>query len=219
MLATYGGFWDTWNVLLKISFDPTNKLMIVHSGVENIDVGQDLYSAWKIWAAFNETDNLGIGHVFRTFGGDDTIAGQVAPQYFFLVNGWRILVDGQHVNFATNLYTDEGDSPFVLINSGTISNATADVPVITNTANEVTLTPQEIWEYANRSLSTSGVTELDFITLQNKLDTLQNALQATIDGATIITVDVSDTKIMVTDAEHRVKYEGAHLVFNKPTDP
>lgn len=147
MLGYFGGFYDTWSADFLVSFDGPNKKIIINPGIESINVQVDLYSAWKRWQLFAETENMMFLSAFRTFGGDPTVEGQVAPQYFFLTNGWRVVVIAQHVSFASNLYTDEGDSPFIQLEGGTISNATADVPTVGGA------TPEEIWGYVNRQLT------------------------------------------------------------------
>ncbi len=169
MLAYYGGFWETWYSGFKVYFDGHNKIIKVNEGVTDINVQRDLYSAWKSWATYSENENLSFQQAFRTFGGDPTVQGQVAPQYFFLMNGWRILVDGQHVEFASNLYTDEGVSPFILGNGGTISNKTADVPTIGGA------TPEEIWGYVSRELTVAaGLTPDQVTTMEQILSEVQS---------------------------------------------
>lgn len=114
--------------MAKITFDGVAKTMTVNFGVTSIDVEKDLYSEWKVWVA------SGVGAqyepAFRTFGGDSTVGTQSAPKYFFLTNGWRIIVDGQDVVFASNLYTDEGVSPVIALNGSAVSISNSDVPVV-----------------------------------------------------------------------------------------
>ena len=102
----------------------------------DIDV-QDLYSRWKDWTL--EGTNLQWESAFRTFGGDTTIQGQTAPKYFFLTNGWRVVVDGFDATFATNLYTDEGDSAVITLNGGTAQIINSDAPIIEYVQNEIPL--------------------------------------------------------------------------------
>ena len=109
---------------MSVTFDGQAKRIYV-TGVANQDV-QGLYSDWKEWAQ----GNLQWEQAFRTFGGDDTVGGQTAPRYFFLMNGWRVVVDGIDVVFSTNLYTDEGDDPVIPINNGTAIVNNSDSPTI-----------------------------------------------------------------------------------------
>jgi len=92
-------------------FSGDSKSIIIVSGVTNVNV-QDMYSRWKEWAQVS--DNSKYLGAFRTFGGDPTIAGQFAPSYYFLTNGWRVLVDFGEVDFGVNLYTDELEPPVIV---------------------------------------------------------------------------------------------------------
>jgi len=113
----------------KVSFDGANKIISVLTGVTNIDVGPDIYSAWKNWIVVD--DNLKFLPALRTVGGDPTNPNetQFSPRYYFLMNGWRVHVDGQTVIVQMNLYTDEGDSPFIVTNNGAVTNRGSDAPI------------------------------------------------------------------------------------------
>jgi hypothetical protein len=114
--------------MAKVTFDGPNKLIRVNPGVENIDVGSELYSEWKRWVLLD--DNAKYLQAFRTLGGDPTNPDetQFAPRYYFLMNGWRVYVDGNTIVFQINLYTDEGVSPFIVENGGAVTNRASDVP-------------------------------------------------------------------------------------------
>jgi len=113
----------------KVTFDGPNKLINLNPGENTLDVQIDLYSEWKRWVVLEF--NLKFEQAFRTFGGDQTIAGQFAPRYFFLTNGWRIVVDnGVDLLVGTNLYTDELDSPFIVTNDSTVSLNNSDASVV-----------------------------------------------------------------------------------------
>lgn len=93
------------------TFSGESKRIIVSSGVTSVDV-QDMYSRWKDWIL--TADNSKFPQALRTFGGDPTIAGQYAPRYFFLTNGWRVEVNYDEVDFGVNLYTDELEPPVIV---------------------------------------------------------------------------------------------------------
>ena len=113
----------------KVIFSGPTKEILVNNDVTDIDVKVDLYSEWKRWSI--ENNNLGYLQAFRTFGGDPTITGQFAPAYFFLTNGWRVVVDsGIEVSVGTNLYTDELDSPFIVSNNSAVSLRNSDAATV-----------------------------------------------------------------------------------------
>ena len=108
---------------MKVSFNGTDRLINVLSGVVEINVERDLYSEWKNWLL---SDNAQYAPAFRTFGGDPTSGTQNAPKYFFLTNNWRVRIDGESVVVQSNLYTEEGDSPFIVENNGSVSATNSD---------------------------------------------------------------------------------------------
>jgi hypothetical protein len=113
----------------KVTFNGEDRLININIGVITLDVQIDLYSEWKRWSVLE--NNLKYLQAFRTFGGDQTISGQFAPRYFFLMNGWRIVVDsGIDLLVGTNLYTDELDSPFIVTNNSTVSLNNSDAAVV-----------------------------------------------------------------------------------------
>lgn len=98
---------------MKVSFDGPNRLMVVNHGVLEIDVEVDLYSEWKAWKLLG--DNGKYLPAMRTVGGDPTTAGRALGATFFLSNGWRVRSwEGDHrLSVTGNLFTEEGESPFV----------------------------------------------------------------------------------------------------------
>lgn len=95
MLAYFGGFWDDWNLLHKVTFDGENRLIIIAPGVTDIDVKVDIYSDWKEWVRVRDYSKY--PRALRTIGGDATTPGERAGDLYFLMNGWRIRTwEGSH---------------------------------------------------------------------------------------------------------------------------
>lgn len=111
----------------KVTFDGDNKLITVHTGFTNIDVGTDIYYPWKLWVL--ESDNSKYLPAFRAFGGDQTTPNQNAPNYYFLINDWRVRVEDLTIAVNWNLYSDDYDSPYINVNS-TILSKNSDLPGI-----------------------------------------------------------------------------------------
>lgn len=114
---------------IDYTFSGNVRQILITSGVTDVEV-QDMYSRWKQWT--QETDNSKYFQAFRTFGGDPTIAGQFAPKYFFLTNGWRVVVDYGEVSFGTNLYTDELEFPYIVGPGAGVSDRNSDAVVVDN---------------------------------------------------------------------------------------
>lgn len=102
---------------------------------------RNIYSAWKNWLLLD--NNLRYIQAFRVVGGDPTLAGQTSPVYYFLTNGWRIVIDGITVTFSYNLYTDEGENPIITLNGATALLNNSDVGIVQSNAGE-TLAYQNI---------------------------------------------------------------------------
>ena len=99
-----------------------------------VDVEKDLYSAWKVWVI--ASSNAKYLQAFRPIGGDATGGTQTAPPYFFLMNNWKVEVDGiENLGFNTNLYCEEATNtttnPFVITGGGSVISKTSDAPVNT----------------------------------------------------------------------------------------
>lgn len=120
MLATYLGYWDTWDAGLKVTFDGPNKLILINPGVVSLDVKINIYSAWKLWMLFNEYNNLKYLHAFVGAGGDKISTTAELGSTFFLENGWRIKPWDGHtsINLSGNIYVREGGRPIIPDNNG-----------------------------------------------------------------------------------------------------
>jgi len=114
-----------------ITFDGESSTVTITDEIA-VDVQGDLYSRWKDWAY----DNPEYKNAFRVVGGDTLGGGMIAPAYFFLTNGWRVVIDGCQVVVAYNLYSDDYDSPFVLVNNASVTNKATDVPTLNVQSNE-----------------------------------------------------------------------------------
>jgi hypothetical protein len=99
--------------MAKVTFDGTNKLIIVDNGVTSLDAAIDLYSDWKEWML--TSDNSKYPLAFATIGGDDLGGGRYLGATYFLENGWKIRpYEGNHaLSLVGNIYTRDGSSPFV----------------------------------------------------------------------------------------------------------
>lgn len=87
-LHYFYNFWQYWQLYHKVTFDGVNKLILINKDETQLDVQQDIYSAWKQWA-ITET-NLKYLNPIRTVGGEPTVAGQRLDVTYFLINGWKI---------------------------------------------------------------------------------------------------------------------------------
>jgi hypothetical protein len=115
IVTQWSNEWDLWNLSLthKVVFDGEARLIIITPPTTTLDVKEDLYSSWKEWMLVR--DNSKFIAAFEAVGGQDLPGSQVLGSTYFLINGWRIRPYEADINLTVigNLYTREGDSPFV----------------------------------------------------------------------------------------------------------
>lgn len=130
---------DYWLLYLKVSFDGVTKLITVNSNESEIDVRDDLYSAWKKWSLTR--DNLKYINAMRSVGGDPTVAGEFLGSTYFVTNGWQIVLTNG-VTIVGNIFSDDFDTPYlteegVVIAYSKVSNLIDKVAPTTETLSEV----------------------------------------------------------------------------------
>ncbi len=99
--------------MAKVTFDGVNKIMSCNAGVTTLDVKIDLYSDWKEWVL--QGNNAVYPQALRVVGGDPLYGSVVLAPSYFLMNSWRIRPDeaNHRLTVDGNLFTEEGDSPYV----------------------------------------------------------------------------------------------------------
>lgn len=118
-LVNYNYEWLHWELYHKVAFDGPNKVIIISEGVTELDVQEDIYSAWKEWIAILGAEqhplNANWEQAMRSVGGDPISGTQSLGATFFLMNGWRIQpAPGRYrLTVNGNIYTEEGDDPFI----------------------------------------------------------------------------------------------------------
>ncbi len=127
-------FWDAYDPPngtfgeQKVGFDGPNKVIYVAEGVTELDVQQDLYSAWKEWIIGTKEFPHASAYLnaFSVVGGDPITDTQSLGSTYFLENGWRIQPfpsDSPYVLTVNgNIYTREaGGNPFLFAQGVAVS--------------------------------------------------------------------------------------------------
>jgi hypothetical protein len=169
------GFWDAWLDPIKVTFDGTNKLILINYGETVIDVQRDIYSAWKRWV--EQIDNMKFPQALKVIGGDPIDATNVITPYYFLTNGWRIRpFEGNHKLTITGIIlTDDNQDPLVPTVADWNISVTRIVPVkaesivmpVASSAPTAEENAQAVWNAILAQFGTVG-------TAGAKLDTIQN---------------------------------------------
>ena len=161
ILTTNYNFWEFWAPYdpangyfgeHKCIFDGAEKKIYINPEVTQLDVKADLYSDWKEWVMVR--DNAKYLPAMRSIGGDPIGGGQYAGDLYFLINGWQIIID-HTVSMTGNLFSDDYDSPFVIVYGGVTSKVSNLAFAYNTTGGSTGPSAQQIWEYANRSLTAS----------------------------------------------------------------
>jgi len=123
------GNWQFWSVYdpandlfgdQKVAWDGLNKIIYVAEGVTNLDVKEDIYSAWKEWVRGNVESPNGAAwpRAISAIGGEPLNDTLNVGATFFLENGWRIQPAPSKVPYILtvegNIFTREaGGNPFL----------------------------------------------------------------------------------------------------------
>ncbi len=123
---------------MKVTFNGTDKKIIVNDAITELDVQVDLYSDWKEWS--QENDNSKYLPAIRTVGGDPTTGVKSVAPYFFLTNGWKIRPqEADHTLIITgNLFVDEPGTYGYNLTIPTLGDYTVTV-VLSTTSDTITV--------------------------------------------------------------------------------
>ena len=124
------------------SFDGTNLIITLDSGVTEVDVEVDLYSDWKEF--FKTSDNSKFPLAFRTIGGDPLTPGSDAGAYFFIQNnlGWRIRPPEENTTILLtgNLAPEDSTLPILIPTIGSFQVLIAGLQPITQNIDTIKTT-------------------------------------------------------------------------------
>ncbi len=143
--------------MAKVTFDGENKKIVVNQGEGTIDVKIDIYSAWKSWVLDGNTSFL---PALRTVGGDPIGNGIKTGDFYFLINGWQIVI-GHAVTVNGNIFHDDSIDVFIVNAGGSVISTVSSmvlavetiVPVVTGDIGSMTQQLDEIQDSLNQTNS------------------------------------------------------------------
>jgi hypothetical protein len=154
------------------TIDFTNKLIIMAASSSQYDVA-GIYSLWKNTILL--TNNAQYQFAFSVLGGDSTSGVNSVPFYTYLINNWRVRPDeASHTLEVINgvLLVSGGGDPFVNTLGSYVVRINYQQPVqaiAVSTSGGGGATAAEVWGYATRALSATGVAAI-----QSGLATIAN---------------------------------------------
>lgn len=158
-LATWAAYGADWAANEKVSFNGVARTVTVNSGVTALDIGPDVYSAWKRWVT-RDTNARFLSAMRST--GNDPIPGGATGSTFFLVNNWKLVYDPRNVavsgvlyseNYATAYWDYDGDAVYPATVAALVNNAVSVQNVVSGTALTEEQTAAAVWGYVSRSLT------------------------------------------------------------------
>ena len=128
----YSLFDEYWNLYHKVTFDGVNKLILINDGVTEIDIQEDIYSAWKEWVLYD--NNARYLKAIDTVGGEPTVAGQRLDVTYFLINGWKIkpFTGSYKLSIIGNIFDVNGEN--IIVPADIIDGEPNNININTNTS-------------------------------------------------------------------------------------
>lgn len=125
---------DYWSRFAeKVIFDGTAKTITVTPGTTILDLRSDVYSAWVWWTALR--DNSKYLYAMRYSGLDPIGGGVFTGDIYFLINGWKLILDLTKIKVTGVLYSEDYATAYY------DSNLTPQYPVtVAALVNSVTIT-------------------------------------------------------------------------------
>lgn len=91
----------------KLTFDGSNKTITVLSGVTTLDIRTDVWTEWVDWQTANPNWALAM-----RYSGIDPIPNGESGAIFFLINGWKLVLDFTQTAVFGVLYSDNYTTPY-----------------------------------------------------------------------------------------------------------
>lgn len=164
--------WDhwaeDWELQEKVSFNGFEKIINVNSDVTALDIMADVYSAWVRWTA-KEPRFLAA----MKYSGFDAIPGGRTGATFFLINGWKLIINLRKTRVYGVLYSE--DFPTAYYDNETREALyPAEVSSVVNTVfsggGGSSISAADVWAYNNRSLTTQFPTVPTVTQIRQEMD-------------------------------------------------
>ena len=210
----YNYDYDYWSIDHSVTFDGERKLIIVNPNVTELSIKTDVYSSWKEWVLVR--DNLKFLSAIRTTGGDPIGNSQYTGDVYFLINGWKLLIDIRKTKVSGVLFSDDYDSAYYDLESSNIIYPAKVSSIVNTVVSSTSVSAADIWSYQNRALSQSIPTSNEIaqqvrteLTPEiTHLMTLQNNPGLTTAQATMLTelysiMGLDPTKPLIVTQTHR----------------
>ena len=105
----------------KVVFDGGSSVVLVGTGITQLDAQADLYSAWKRWCVLEtggfSREGLQYYEAFRTVAGDPIRPGKALGAHFFITNNWlvRPYLGNHELTVEGNQWAEPGEAIFTTV--------------------------------------------------------------------------------------------------------
>jgi hypothetical protein len=147
---------EEWALQEKVTFNGTTKQINVNSDITNLDIRDDVYSAWVRWLEREENERYEFA---MRFTGLDPIPGGFTGDTYFLINGWKLVYDPRVVAISGILYSDDYPTPYYFTDGSPVYPATVSALGIKSnvTLDYDLLAAAVAAQFAEPSMTTSGI--------------------------------------------------------------
>lgn len=149
--ATWNLWAADWLLDSKVNFEGSTRVIRVNEGVTALDIRSDVYTAWVDWIALR--DNTKYLPAVRVTGLDPIGGGVYTGDTYFLVNGWKLVVDISKVRITGVLFSDDYDTAYYTSALVAQYPATVSSLVTTVSVGSSTLTAADVWSHEPRTVS------------------------------------------------------------------
>lgn len=155
-----------WELRAKVTFDGINRLIIVNNEVASLDIRRDVYSEWVEWLQVD--DNTKYLPAIR-YSGLDPVPGGFTGDVYFLINGWKLVVNLNTVRITGVLYSDNYDTAYYSTDGNlspqypaVVSQLVSSVAVPTNTGiseDDLLNIATKVWGLTKADMPVNGIGE------------------------------------------------------------
>lgn len=155
-LALWISHSEEWLANEKVNFNGETREIHVNDGVTELDIRDDVYSAWVRWVERNDNERY---YFAMRFTGLDPIPGGQTGDTYFLINNWKLIYDPRIVAITGILYSDDYATPYFFTDGSPVYPATVSALGIKSnvTVDYNQLAAAVAQQFAEPSMTTAGI--------------------------------------------------------------
>jgi len=155
-LSLWVSHGEEWLADEKVNFNGATREIHVNDGVTQLDIRDDVYSAWVRWVERGDNERY---YFAMRFTGLDPIPGGQTGDTYFLINNWKLIYDPRIVAVTGILYSDDYATPYYFTDGSPVYPATVSALGIKSnvTIDYNQLAAAVATQFAEPSMTTAGI--------------------------------------------------------------